>query len=174
MAGTAVLAFEDLLHIVDLRSFGDSEDLRMTELTAVPDCVLLMGEQDAGHTRDLCMDRPVFWRHEGGSLYRDSSQKIFQLDKAICFGLHPIDSVAEPSLGEGLYELIEFVLESHVFAFRVATIAILDDLSILAGLLSGEGNSAIMAGAAVKPISIILFTYHRLICGHCKAEIDMT
>ena len=64
MASPAVLALEYFLHIVDLSPVAYSENLRMAELAAIPNCVFLVREEDIGHPGHFGGQPFLFRNHE--------------------------------------------------------------------------------------------------------------
>jgi len=173
VASAAEAAVEDVLHVVDLGALPDWEDLRVTELTTAPDGMLLVREDDGRHPgslgHDLATHRPL----EAAAVDGDPFEIVLQLDQTLFFRLEPVNTVAEPRPGKILDEIVEVVLELHVFAARVTPGAVLDDVTVLGRLFLGKRFGPVVAGAAVEPVPIVRVGDPGLAGGHGEAEVDV-
>jgi hypothetical protein len=95
MACAAVLTLEYLLHFIHGTGLVDTENLRVTQFTTVPDRVLFMRKDDVGHLGHLGVDFNIEWNVELSPLDGNTLQVILQLDVPAFLGLQPIYTVTE-------------------------------------------------------------------------------
>lgn len=125
MAGSAVFSFIDLSHrILSLTLFNPDKNLRMADLTAVPDRMFFMGEDDFRHTCHLGGNIKILLDDQGISQDGDPFEKINRGNLAGCFSLFPINTVAKAALGETGSEGAEIIFFSYPFAAGMAALAL--------------------------------------------------
>src|SRR6185369_3512435 len=97
MAHSAVPAFKKIRHSIFRRAFLETDkNIRMTELTSIPDRMFFMGEDDVLHPFHLSLECKILLDLELLLYCRNTLYLICRLHQTLCFGLFPVYSVSKP------------------------------------------------------------------------------
>lgn len=171
MTGAAILSVKDILHGIDRRTFFNAEDIRVTQLAAVPDGMFFMGKDNIRHAGFLGMQGGIIRALDRLSFDGDTGDFILQRNQTLLLGLHPVNPVAKTRSREAFGYLGELFFKGNLLAERMAAVAVF--CTSLAVNLSGKGILAVMAGAAVQTASYICLRDSGTTSGHGKTKINM-
>jgi len=180
MARAAGLSLGDVNHRVMRYPFlYTSKYVGMAEFATVPDCVLLVRENNVGHSLNLRVESKILLQRERIS-WRDALKMSNRFDQSQLFRLFPIDSVSVILLRERFGETEEVVIAGDLFPNGVAALASLR-ISVGHFLRAGgeDGCSvgehfAVVAGSAIKAPGIVHGLDVRTASLHRKTDIHVT
>ena len=146
----------------------------MAEFAAIPDGVLLMGEEDGMHPCDARFDGEIFPALDLGFLDRDTFDEIDRLHDPGGLGRLPVNAIVRFGKLCGVRPVLVF--PDAVLAQGMTAVTLLSTRPIRAGgeeRFASEELLSVMTSSAMEALAVAVCADSGAFCRHGKADVNV-